>query len=118
MPDHVRPSESPRENMPNILKILLGLVAALAVGATSHGPLGRGEAFVAQLDAGVQQVVRDSGIAGVTAQMARQPLARRASLSGPADQFQREGQGSFPGLDERVLAVPGMARVEWTNPPP
>jgi hypothetical protein len=118
MPDQFRRSESPRENMPNTLKILLGLVAALAVGAISHGPLGRGEAFVAQLDAGVQQVVRDAEVPGVTVQMAREPLSRRAILTGPADRFQREGQGSLPGIDERVLAVPGMGRVEWTNPPP
>lgn len=103
--------------MPNTVRLLIGLAAALAVGAVSHGPLGRGEAFVAQLEAGARAVVRDAEIPGVGVRMARAPLARRAILSGPADRFQREGQGSYPGLDERVLAVPGMGRIEWTNPP-
>lgn len=103
--------------MPNIARLLIGLAAALAVGAVSHGPLGRGETFVAQLEAGARTVVREAEIPGVSVRMARAPLARRAILSGPADRFQREGQGSFPGLDDRVRAVPGMARIEWTNPP-
>lgn len=103
--------------MSPIIKGLIGLVAALAIGLVSHGPLGRGEAFVASLDAGAQAVVREAGIPGVSLRMAREPLRRQALLSGPATQFQREGQGSLPGLDERVLAVPGMGSVTWTNPP-
>ena len=104
--------------MPNRFKFLIGLAAALAVGWLSHGPLGRGEAFIQSLDTALQAVVADAEIPGVTGQMQRDPLARKAILSGPADRFQREGQGSLPGLDERVLAVPGIARLEWTNPPP
>ncbi len=104
--------------MSPIAKLLIGLAAALAVGGISHGPFGQGEAFIARLDAGAQGVVRRAAVPGVSVQMAREPLARRAILSGPADRFQREGQGSLPGLDERVLAVPGMGRIEWTNPPP
>lgn len=100
------------------LKVLIGLAAALAVGAVAHGPLGRGEALVARLDAAAQQVVREAEIAGVSARMARAPLQRTVILSGPADRFQREGQGSLPGLNERMLAIPAMGRVEWTNPPP
>lgn len=98
--------------------ILAGLAAALAVGAISHWPVGRGEAFIAVLDAHVQAVVSRAQVPGVTGEMARRPLSRRAILSGPADRFQREGQGSFPGLDDRVLAIPGIASIEWTNPLP
>lgn len=99
-------------------KLLIGLAASLLVGWISHGPLGRGEAFVAELDASLRQLVRRAGVEGVTGRMQRDPLARTAILSGPADRFQREGKGSLPGLDERVVAIPGVARVEWTNPPP
>lgn len=104
--------------MPKLLKILIGLAAALGVGLLAHGPLGRGAAFVDQLDAGLQLRLQVAGVPGVTGTMQREPLARTAILSGPADQFQRDGIGSLLGLDERALSTPGMARVEWTNPPP
>jgi hypothetical protein len=104
--------------MPKRYKFLVGLAASLAAGWISHGPLGGGEAFIQSLETGVQAIVADAEITGVTGRVQREPLARTAILSGPADRFQREGQGSFPGLDERILAVPGIARLEWTNPPP
>jgi hypothetical protein len=104
--------------MPKRYKFLVGLAASLAAGWIGHGPLGGGEAFIQSLETGVQAIVADAEIAGVTGRMQREPLARTAILSGPADRFQREGQGSFLGLDERILAVPGVARLEWTNPPP
>jgi len=100
------------------LKFLIGLALALVAGWVSHGPLGRGEAFVAELESGLQAVLADATVPGVTGRVQREPLARTAILSGPADRFQREGVGSLPGLDERVLAVPGMGRARWTNPPP
>jgi hypothetical protein len=104
--------------MPNAVKFLVGLALALAAGAVSHGPMGRGEAFIAELDAQLQAVIADVDLPSVTGAMQREPLARTALLSGPANQFQREGQGSLPGLNQRVLAITGMGRLEWTNPPP
>lgn len=104
--------------MPRTSKFLIGLAAALIVGWIAHGPLGRGEAFVNQLETGAQAAVADAAIPGVTVGMQRSPLARKAVLSGPADQFQREGQGSLPGLNQRVLNVPGISRIEWSNTPP
>ncbi|HEY0114397.1 MAG TPA: hypothetical protein VGB54_01625 [Allosphingosinicella sp.] len=104
--------------VPNAVKFLIGLAAALVVGWVSHGPMGRGELLVARLESGLDAVMRRANVPGVSWRMQREPLARTAILSGPADRFQREGQGSLPGIDGRVLAVPGMGRVEWTNPPP
>ncbi len=101
--------------MPKLVKILIGLAVALAAGWISHGPLGRGAMFVDRLDGDLQAVLADVNLPGVKAQMQREPLARKAILSGPADQFQREGMGSLPGIDERVLAIPGMGRIEWKN---
>ena len=100
--------------MSRTVKFLIGLVAALVVGWVSHGPLGRGEAFVARMQAGAQAVLDANPVPGVTVTMS----SRKAILSGPANQFQREGQGSLPGLNQRIAAVPGIAGVEWANPPP
>ncbi len=101
--------------MPKLAKFLIGLAVALAAGGISHGPLGRGAMFVDRLDGELQAVIADVNLPGVTARMQREPLTRKAILSGPADQFQREGMGSLPGIDGRVLAIPGMGSIEWTN---
>lgn len=112
--------------MPKLLKILTGFAAALAAGGIAHGPLGLGETFVDRLDRDLQSVLANVAVPGVTGTVQREPLARTALLSGPADCFQRKGDASFgdgregtlPGLDRRALTVPGMGRVAWTNPPP
>ena len=70
-----------------------------------------------------RHAARDAGDRG---RGQREPLARTTLYSGPANCFQRRGDvslgghtdGSLPGLDQRALTVPGMARVTWTNPPP
>ena len=104
--------------MARMSKFLIGLAASLVVALLVYWPLGMGEAFVDRLDEGAHIMIARADVAGVTVRMQRAPLARKALLSGPANQFQREGMGSLPGINQRVLAVPGMSRVEWTNPPP
>jgi hypothetical protein len=101
--------------MPKVVKFLIGLAVALAAGWISHGPMGRGAMFVDRLDSELQAVLAHARLAGVTGRMERAPLARKAILSGPVDQFQREGLGSLPGIDGRVLSIPGMGRIEWTD---
>jgi OOP family OmpA-OmpF porin len=106
------------------LKFLIGLAAALLAGVISHWPLGRGEAFLGQIEAPLQPLLERARIPGLAGHVQREPLARTAVLSGPADCFQRTGvfksgkATDVPGLDQQVLAIPGMGRVEWTNPPP
>ena len=104
--------------MSRISKFLIGLAAALVVALVAYWPLGMGAAFIDRLDAGAHIMVARAEVPGITVEMQRSPLARKALLTGPANQFQREGMGSLPGINQRVLAVPGMSRVEWTNPPP
>ncbi len=98
-------------------KFAIGLAAALLLGWLTHGPLGRGEALLARMEAEARSQVAESGVPGISVAMQRDPLARTALLSGPANSFQREGQGSFPGINQRVLSVPGISAVRWTNPP-
>ena len=99
--------------MPAYRKFLLGLAAALVAGWISHGPLGRGEAFVGELEARAGGVLRKAEVAGVQVRFERDPLSRQAILSGPADDFQREGQGLFPGINDRIRGVPGVAGLRW-----
>lgn len=99
--------------MPALPKFLIGLAAALAAGWISHGPLGRGEAFVDRLQADSEQVLRDAALPGVRVRFERNPLSRLAILSGTANDFQKEGMGLLPGLNDRIRDVPGVSGVRW-----
>jgi hypothetical protein len=94
------------------VKFLIGLAAALLAGWIGHGPLGQGAAFIDRLDAQAKAVVRQSELP-VQVRFERDPLRREAILSGHADQFQREGMGSLPGINGRIAAIPGVSGVRW-----
>ena len=87
------------------------------MGWVWHGPAGRGEAFVAALDAEARPAVDQIGLPGIQVRMARDPIRRIAIMSGPADDIQREGMGSEMGLSDYVRAVPGMSGVHWRTSP-
>ncbi|WP_129794479.1 hypothetical protein [Sphingosinicella sp. CPCC 101087] len=101
--------------MPTFAKILIGAAAALLAGWIAHGPLGQGKAFADRLQARAEAVVVESELPGVSVRIARDPLARQAILSGSANQFQREGQGTFPGLNDRIGGLAGIAGVRWDD---
>ena len=96
-------------------KLLIGLAAALAAGWIAHGPAGMGAAYIDRVEAGARAVVRDAAIPGVAVHLGRDPLSRTAFLSGPANDFQREGMGMLPGLNDRVGGVAGVAGVRWAE---
>ena len=95
------------------LKFLIGLAAALLAGWIGHGPLGQGEAFVDGLDARAKAVIKAAELPRVQVRFERDPLRREAILSGEADTFQREGMGQFPGLNDRIRAIPGVSGLRW-----
>jgi hypothetical protein len=95
------------------VKFLIGLVLALLAGWIGHGPLGQGAAFVDRLDAQAKAVIKAAELPAVRVSFARAPLRREAILSGRADAFQREGMGRFPGLNDRIGAIPGVSGVRW-----
>jgi hypothetical protein len=100
------------------MKFLIGLAAVLLMGWLWHGPLGNGERLLGALEAQARAEIEAAEVPGVEVRMARDPMARVATLSGPANDFQREGMGQYPGINDRGRAIPGIERIEWTNPPP
>lgn len=101
--------------MPRYAKLLIGFAAALLAGWVSHGPLGRGGAFLDTLQTGSEAVIRQAELKGVTVSFPRDPLSRTAWLEGPANDFQRNGQGDLPGLNDRIGALPGVGAVRWRD---
>lgn len=99
--------------MPRWIRLPIGLAAALFAGWLHHGPYGGGERFITALEQRAQMRLRFAELPGVSVRMQREPLARIAILSGTADQFQREGMGSYPGIDDRIATIPGIARIRW-----
>jgi hypothetical protein len=104
--------------MSPVVKFLIGLAAVLLMGWLSHGPLGNGERLLSRLEAEARAKIEASQVPGVQVRMERDPMARGATLSGPANDFQREGMGQFPGINDRVREIEGIERIEWANPPP
>jgi hypothetical protein len=103
--------------MSPVVKFLIGLAAVLLMGWVSHGPLGNGERLLAGLEAQARAQVEQSQVPGVQVRLKRDPMQRVAILSGPANDFQREGMGQFPGINDRVGAIQGIERIEWASPP-
>jgi hypothetical protein len=103
--------------MPPLLKATIGLLLALLAAWASHGPLGRGETLVDRLESEARAAVAEEDLPGISVRLDRRPLARSAVLSGPANDFQRNGMGSAPGLTGKVEAVEGIGGVRWADQP-
>jgi hypothetical protein len=115
--DKAKSTLPPEAAMSPVLKFLIGLAAVLLMGWVYHGPLGNGEALIGRLEAQARAAVAEGEVPGVEVRLQRDPLARVATLSGPANDFQREGMGQFPGINDRVGEIEGISRIEWANPP-
>jgi hypothetical protein len=103
--------------MPAVAKFLIGLAAVTLMGWLSHGPLGNGEALVSRLEAEARAAVKASELSSVEVRIERDPMSRTAILSGPANDYQREGMGQFPGLNDRIRDIEGISSHRWANPP-
>ncbi len=103
--------------MPTAVKLLIGLVLALAAAWISHGPLGRGEAAIDGLEARARAAAARADLPGIAVRLDRDPLARNATLSGPANDLQREGLGSQMGISDYVREVDGIGAVGWADEP-
>ena len=98
-------------------KIAIGLAAVLLLAWLSHGPLGRGSRFIDRIETQARQVAVDNGLPEIEVRLARHPLARAATLSGTADEFQRYGMPGQKGLTQLVGDVGGMGWVGWADRP-
>ena len=101
--------------MSRLTKFLIGLAAVLLFGWLYHGPLGNGERLISQLEAQARTAVAGAEVPGVTVALPRDPLARTAILSGPANDLQRNGMGSQKGLNDMVAEVEGISGVRWSD---
>lgn len=101
--------------MPPLLKATIGLLLALAAAWIWHAPLGRGERLIDRLQSEAEQGIAKSELPGIKVSVSRDPLARAATLSGAANDLQREGLGSQKGVSDYVREVPGMASVRWAD---
>ena len=101
--------------MPPSLKATTGLLLALAAAWTSHGPLGRGEALVDALERQARAAAAKAELPGIAVRLGRDPLTRTATLSGPANDLQREGLGSQMGVSDHVRGVEGIGNVRWAD---
>jgi hypothetical protein len=99
------------------VKILIGLAATWLAAWINHGPAGNGARIVDALQAQANAVVARADIPGVTVQVQRDPFARVATLSGPADEFQRNGMGGLKGLTQLVAEIQGIKTVRWADRP-
>ena len=99
------------------VKFLIGLAATILMGWIYHGPMGNGAAYIERLEGQAKAAVARSEVPGVEVGFSRDPLARVATLSGPANEFQREGQGSLKGLNDVIREIEGVSGVRWADTP-
>lgn len=98
-----------------VLKATIGLFAALAAAWVWHAPLGYGERLIGRLEGEARAAVAKTELPAIEVSLSRDPLARTARLSGPANELQREGLGSGKGLSDHVRDVEGVADVRWAD---
>lgn len=103
--------------MPPVLKAILGLLLALAAAWIWHAPLGHGERLIDRLERMAEQGVAKTELTDIRVRLSRDPLARTAILSGPANDLQREGLGSQMGVSDYVREVEGISGVRWADEP-
>jgi hypothetical protein len=92
-----------------ILAFVAGAVAAIALTALWHGPLGAGDRLANSLETSVRRLLVAFEVPQFRSQVERNPIRRTILLSGPADNFQR-------AETVRILNLsPGVAAARWTG---
>lgn len=89
--------------------LALGFVAALILAAAWHGPIGGADRFAGGVERNIRQALVENEMTQASGHLLRHPLSRHVLLSGPADDFQRNG------LVELMNLVPGVSGASWTD---
>jgi hypothetical protein len=107
--------------MSSTVKFLIGLAAVVLMTWLWHGPLGNGAALIGGIESGAKKAVAATELPGIEVRLGHDPLSRTATLSGPANSFQREGGGEGmygePGLTDIVRSIEGVGAVRWADEP-
>jgi hypothetical protein len=85
-----------------------GVLIALALAATWHGPLGGAKRFEARVERDIHATLDFYEMRQITAHLHHGPLTRRVMLSGPADDFQRSN------LAQTLELIPGVENATWS----
>ena len=102
--------------MSSATKFLIGLAAVLIMGFVWHGPLGNGARMIDALEAQARAAAAEAELPGISVEMARDPLARSAVISGQANDLQREGLGETGmGVKDYVRQVEGLSSIRWSD---
>ena len=91
------------------VRLALGVGLSFILAAIWHGPLGGAERFQTKVERDIRQMLVDYEMTQVTAHLHQDPLSRRVMLSGPADDFQRQGLIAY--LDQ----IPGVESATWSK---
>ena len=89
--------------------LAVGVIAALALAALWHGPVGGARRFDAQVQSAIQKNLIYYEMTRVSAHLHHGPLTREIVLSGPADDFQR---GELVALMDEL---PGVSSASWSS---
>ncbi len=90
-------------------RLALGIALSFVLAAVWHGPLGGADRFQRKVERDIQQMLVDYEMTKVSAHLHQRPLSRRVMLSGPADDFQRQG------LIEYLDRIPGIESATWSK---
>jgi uncharacterized membrane protein (Fun14 family) len=89
--------------------LLLGGIAALALSALWHGPLGAADQLTLRAERAAREALDYYELPEVTAQLHGRPLSRRLLLTGSVDDFQTRE------LARVMSQVPGVSRATWSK---
>lgn len=98
-----------RRRRARFIALAAGVLAALALAALWHGPLGAADRFRTEVEHVVREALVNNEIPEVSGHLQQGPLTRRVLLSGPADDFQR---GEVVKL---MHVVPGVESASWSG---
>jgi len=98
-----------RRRTKRLVLLASGVAASILLAALWNGPLGGADRFETTVQADIQKTLAYYEMTRVTGHLHGNPLTRRVLLSGPADDFQRQGLVGF------MNQIPGVSGTSWSS---